>query len=375
MVLAAKKLIETNANPGEDDVREALSGVLCRCTGYLKPVQAILEAAAVMRGEDPTDIDVAILDPLTFMPEDRDEPDDIQPPEFPGGNGGPQTQTRVRTLPKFIYAPQAPDLQVVGKPELKVDSIKLAKGNPAFVDDVEMRGMLHAKLLTSPHAHARILSIDESEARNLQGVHAVIHCFNVARVKYASGGQSYPNPKPYDQVSFDTKVRYVGDRVAAVAAESVEIAEEAIKRIKVEYEVLSAVFDAEAAMQDGAPVIHDEDDTEHIHDAARNISHHISAEVGSVAQGFEDADHVTISAGERPARRCISTCRSRASTGWRIHPGSIIPGTRRSTLRPTVWRPRQFRTGRELKFSSTFASIGSWAPPGIAESRHSCSSR
>ncbi|MFP4323548.1 MAG: molybdopterin cofactor-binding domain-containing protein, partial [Anaerolineales bacterium] len=291
MMLATKELLEHNPDPSEADAREALSGVLCRCTGYLKPVQAVLEAAAVLRGEPPTDVDVNVIDPLTFMPEHDPGDDPLPPPSMAAGNGGSNPQTRTRTLPKFIYAPQKPDMQVVGKPELKVDSLKLAKGNAAFVDDMEMRGMLHAKLLTSPHAHARILEIDDSEARALPGVHAVLHCFNVPRVKYASGGQSYPNPKPYDQVSFDNKVRYVGDRVAAVAAESLEIAEEAIKRIRVTYAVLPAVFDAEKAIQDGAPVIHDEDDTEHIHDAAHNISHHIQAEVGDVEQALHEADH------------------------------------------------------------------------------------
>ena len=74
--------------------------------------------------------------------------------------------------------------------------IKLAKGNPAFVDDIDLRGMLYAKLLTSPHAHARILDIDDSDALALAGVRAIVHYKNVERVKYASGGQSYPNPPP-----------------------------------------------------------------------------------------------------------------------------------------------------------------------------------
>jgi putative selenate reductase molybdopterin-binding subunit len=181
---------------------------------------------------------------------------------------------------------------VVGKPETKVDATKLVKGNPAFVDDFDIRGLLHARLLTSPHAHARILDIDDSEALALEGVHAVIHYKNVARVKYASGGQSYPNPKPYDQVSFDNKVRHVGDRVAAVAADSLEIASEALKRIRVTYEVLPAVFDEAEAIRPGAPVIHDEEDTIGIHDAARNIVHHISAELGGVEAGFREADQV-----------------------------------------------------------------------------------
>jgi putative selenate reductase molybdopterin-binding subunit len=109
----------------------------------------------------------------------------------------------------------------------------------------------------------------------MPGVHAVLHCFNTRRVKYASGGQSWPNPHPWDQVSFDDKVRHVGDRVAAVAAETVELAEAACRLIKVTYEVLPAVFDAHEALADGAPRIHDEQDSVGIHDASRNISSHI----------------------------------------------------------------------------------------------------
>ena len=125
-------------------------------------------------------------------------------------------------MPRLVPSPDVPHTSVVGKPAHKVDAVKLVKGNPAFVDDVELRGMLYAKVLRSPHAHARIVAIDDSEAAALPGVHAVLHAFNTTRVKYASGGQSWPNPKPWDQVSFDDKVRHVGDRVAAVAAETPE---------------------------------------------------------------------------------------------------------------------------------------------------------
>lgn len=298
MVLAAKALLEKNPNPSEAEVRDAISGILDRETGYVKPVQAILEAAAILRGEEPTLIEPNVLTPIVLPGgDDWLEGDEEggprggagQTPEVPGG--GTALDARRRTLPKFVVAPQAQELKVVGKPEIKVDALKLAKGNPAFVDDIDLRGMLHGKLLTSPHAHARILDIDDSEARALPGVHAVIHYKNVARVRYASGGQSYPNPKPWDQVSFDNKVRHVGDRVAAVAAETPEIAEEAVKRIHVRYEVLPAVFDENEAIRAGAPVIHDEPDMEGAHDASRNITHHIHARVGDVEQGFAQADY------------------------------------------------------------------------------------
>ncbi|MCP4420466.1 MAG: molybdopterin-dependent oxidoreductase, partial [Chloroflexi bacterium] len=285
-ILATKALLAKNPTPNEAEVRDALSGILCRETGYIKPVQAVLEAAAVLRGEEPTVIEPNVVAAIV-------SPDGGGAGERGSGGtavGGGESQRIAMT--KFVAAADAPDFKVVGKSETKVDAVKLAKGNPAFVDDIEMRGMLYAKLLTSPHAHAHILDIDDSEARALSGVHAVIHYKNIARVKYASGGQSYPNPPPYDQVSFDNKVRFVGDRVAAVAAESLEIAEQAMTLIKVEYEILTAVFDENEAIKKGAPIIHDEPDTQDIYDASRNISHHIEAEVGDVEQGFAEADHL-----------------------------------------------------------------------------------
>lgn len=280
MILAAKELLDRNPDPTEVEVRDALSGILDRETGYLRPVHAILRAAAMLRGEAIAPIEPALIEPLV-------EPD--QGPDF----GAVERWLDLPPLaPKVIPSPDVPETQVVGKPERKVDAVKLAKGHPAFVDDIELRGMLYAKMLYSPHAHARIVGIDDSRARALPGVHAVLHHENVARVRYASGGQSYPNPLPYDQVSFDNKVRHVGDRVAVVAAESIEIAEEAVSLIDVEYEVLPAVFDENEAISGHAPIIHDEPDMEGAFDAARNIVQHIEAEVGDIEAGLAGADHV-----------------------------------------------------------------------------------
>ncbi|MCJ7780529.1 MAG: molybdopterin-dependent oxidoreductase, partial [Acidimicrobiia bacterium] len=274
-ILSAKALIDRNPNPSEDEIRDALSGILDRETGYLRPVHAVLRAAAVMRGEEPDNIDIAYLDPLIDgegTHSDRDGLSEIAP----------------RVVPSI----DVPETRVVGKPETKVDALKLAKGNPAFTDDVNLTGMLIAKVLYSPHAHARIVAIDDSEARALPGVRAVLHHGNVSRVRYASGGQSYPNPLPYDQVSFDDKVRFVGDRVAAVAADTEEIALAAIDLIDVTYEALPAVFDENEAIIDGAPMIHDEADMEGAHDASHNLVHHIQAQTGDVADGFAIADRV-----------------------------------------------------------------------------------
>lgn len=276
MILAAKELLAQNANPTEADVREALSGVLDRESGYLRPVHAVLRAAATMLGEDPDDISIVHLDQLLGAEDrphrDREGISDI--------------------APRVVPSDDVPVTRIVGHAEAKTDAIKLVKGNPAFTDDTDLSGTLFAKVLYSPHAHARIVSIDDSAARALPGVHAVLHHGNVPRVRYASGGQSYPNPLPYDQVSFDDKVRYVGDRVAAVAADSEEIARAAIDLIDVTYEVLPAVFDENEAILEGAPVIHDEPDMDGAHDASRNIVHHIEAKTGDIEIGLAAAARV-----------------------------------------------------------------------------------
>ena len=280
MVLGALALINANPNPSEADIRDMLSGILDRETAYVKPVEAILRAAAVMRGEEVEPFRPVILEQLTDG-QNSVEIDATDPPVVASA-----------AVPRLILSPDVPAMSVVGKPEVKVDALRLAKGNPAFTDDIEMHDMLYAKVLRSPHAHAKIVSIDDHAARELPGVHAVLHHENVTRIKYASGGQSYPNPHPHDQVSFDDKVRHVGDRVAAVAAESIEIAEEAVNLIDVTYEVLPAIFDENDAMLDGAPVIHDEEDTLEIHDRERNVVHHIGAERGNVASALEHSAKV-----------------------------------------------------------------------------------
>jgi len=122
-----------------------------------------------------------------------------------------------------------------------------------------MRGMLIGKLLRSPYAHARIRRIDASRARALPGVHAVLTYADVPRVAHSTAGQSHPIPGPLDTFSFDTKVRHVGDRVAAVAAETEEIAEEALRLIQVDYQVLPVILDPRDAL-DNPVVIHDEPD-------------------------------------------------------------------------------------------------------------------
>jgi len=184
----------------------------------------------------------------------------------------------------------AADFKVVNQNVEKVDGICLATGVAHYVDDVKFDGLLHIKFLYSPNAHARIVKIDTTRAEQLRGVKCVLHFGNVPRVLHTTAGQGYPEPSPYDAVMFDNKVRFVGDRVAAVAAESADAAEEACRLIQVEYEPLPPVFNPEDAIKAGAPVIHDESDIRGAHDPKRNLAAHIDIEIGSVEKGLRLAD-------------------------------------------------------------------------------------
>ncbi len=284
-ILAAKALLDKNPNPTENEVRQAIAGVLCRCTGYAKPVQAILKAAAVMRGESQADSLVIALQEI--LP--------IQPPSFPE----PQSpvspiSTMTQAVPRLVYIPETNPFQVVGKPEAKVDAIKLAQGKPAFTADIELRGMLHAKVLHSPHAHARITRIDANRARSLPGVAAVLTWHDIPRVVYSTAGQSDPIPGPLDTFSLDNKVRFVGDRVAFVAAETPEIAEQALHLIEVDYEVLPPVLDPSDSMKPTAPRIHDEPEYVNFADSKpeQNLAAAIRIDIGNLEKGFAEADQI-----------------------------------------------------------------------------------
>jgi putative selenate reductase molybdopterin-binding subunit len=292
-ILAAKELLERNLNPTEIEVREALSGVLCRCTGYLKPVQAVLRAAAMMRGEfvEPVEPGEALIPIAGEGAEASTSPGE---PFMAGSDSTSQSLTSTRVLPKVLKAPQTETMQRVGKPEPKVDGIKLVQGKPAFAADFERRDLLYAKVLHSPLAHARIKRIDASRARQLHGVAAVLTWRDIPRVAYSTAGQSDPIPGPLDSFSLDNKVRFVGDRVAFVAAESEEIAERALRMIDVEYEPLAELFDPADAMQAGAPRIHDEPDYVNFADSdpARNLAAKIRIDIGDVEKGFAEADRI-----------------------------------------------------------------------------------
>ena len=165
------------------------------------------------------------------------------------------------------------EYSVLGRRLPRVDGPVKATGQAHFTDDLAVPGMLHGKILRSPHAHARILDIDTVAARRLPGVRGVIVGTDFGDFRYglrADTRDEYPLARE--------KVRYVGEEVAAVAAVDEDTAHEALSLIRVDYEVLPAVIDPEEALREGAPQLHD--------DKPGNISVHMKTAFGDVDEAF-----------------------------------------------------------------------------------------
>ena len=171
-------------------------------------------------------------------------------------------------------------LSVVGKSTPRVDALEKVTGKAKYGVDVELPRMLHAKVLRSRYPHAKILSIDTSKAEKLPGVMAVITAEDTLKERVETTWRGRADKYP---VALD-KVRYVGEEIAAVAAEDELTAEEALKLIKVEYEELPAIFEPEESMKPGAPKIHN--------DVEYNIVHKVDVEYGDVEKGFKEADYI-----------------------------------------------------------------------------------
>ncbi len=171
------------------------------------------------------------------------------------------------------------EFSILGKPTPRVDGIPKVTGKAEYAADISVAGMLYGEVLRSPYPHARIVSIDTSRSERLPGVRGVItgKDFNGFRHGFM------PHTRDESPLAPD-KVRFIGDEVAAVAAIDPEIALEAIGLIRVEYEILPAVFDPEEAMKEDAPAIHD-----HVQ---RNISAEMHMHFGDVEAAFAQADHI-----------------------------------------------------------------------------------
>ena len=237
MIMRTKVLLDNNPNPSEEEIKEALSGNLCRCTGYTKIIEAVQDSVAYLNRKEPQEI------------------------EF-------QPQKSVK------------DLSVVGKRLPKVDAPDKARGRALYTDDITLSNMIYGKCLYSPHAHAKIISIDTEKAKALPGVKIVLTGIDVPDITYGT------SPPRYDEnILAKEKVRFVGDVVAAVAAVDEETCYKAIKLIDVKYKVLPAIFNPEEAMKDGAPRLFD---SKYENNINTRVDHHF----GNIEKGFAEADHI-----------------------------------------------------------------------------------
>lgn len=233
MVMAATAALRANPFAGREEIKERLGGNICRCTGYQKIIDAVEMARDVQNGR---------LAPAVFAEAEAEEGD------------------------------------FIGKTVRRIDAPSKVSGRLRYAADMTMPHMLHVQVLRSPHPHARIVSIDTSAAEAMDGVESVI---TSADVPGEDGFGVFVNDQP---IMARGKVRYIGEAIAAVAAEDALTAKRATAAIKIEYEPLPAIFDPEEAMREGAPVIHDY--------APDNLTKHIPIRVGDVEEGLANSDLV-----------------------------------------------------------------------------------
>jgi len=188
--------------------------------------------------------------------------------------------------------------KVVGSSPLRHDGVDKVTGRATYGADIRLPGMLYGAVLRSPHAHAKILSIDISGAEKLHGVHAVITAkdFPDLESKIVELGESVIDRKyQSNNVLARDKVLYFGHAVAAVAATNLHIAQEAVNLIRVEYEVLTPVLDVRKAVESGSPILLDNLRTDEFGkkgDTPTNVAWHGHNENGDVEKGFKEAKFI-----------------------------------------------------------------------------------
>ncbi|MEX3953491.1 molybdopterin cofactor-binding domain-containing protein [Paraburkholderia sp. EG287B] len=254
MLTTLTEFLRANPDPSEAQVRDAISGNICRCTGYQAIVEAALLAAARMRGEpDPA------FGPVTAHSKSSDAPSE-----------------------------SAVGARYVGKPVKRTEDPALLKGEGQFVDDIQLAGTLHCCFVRSSHAHARIRHIDTQAAKAVPGVQ---HVWTFADLDEALRGplpvlaptHMLTEPRMWSPLAAD-EVCYVGEAVAVVLAESRYIAEDAANLVQIDYEVLPVAGDIRKIFDPDAPRAHS--------DVPTNLLLDMPFAFGEVDSAFASAAHV-----------------------------------------------------------------------------------
>jgi putative selenate reductase molybdopterin-binding subunit len=206
-----------------------------------------------------------------------------------------------------------------GRSIVPPSAARVVTGNEPYTLDLVTTGVLHLAVLGSPHAHARITAISVDAAAALPGVHAVLTHEHSPQTLFSTGRHEFRTDDPDDSLVLDPVLRFRGQRVAAVVADSVAIAERALDLIEVEYEVLDAVFDPELARAPGAPLVHGDKvgqgESSRIADAARNTVAELHGESGDVDAALAASDTVVSGTWSTP-RVSHAALETHATRGW-----------------------------------------------------------
>ncbi|WP_197282030.1 xanthine dehydrogenase family protein molybdopterin-binding subunit [Dethiosulfatarculus sandiegensis] len=251
------------------------------------------------------------------------------------------------------------EFKVVGKSVRKTDAVDKTTGRGLFTTDIQLPGMLHAKVLRSPVPHARIKSINTEKAEKLKGVRAVVSHENTPRNIFNTSVPMFtttPNlERVLDQYIFDNVVRYVGDEVAAVAADTEAMAEQAVKLIEVEYEPLPTVYDPLEAQEESAPELHGE---KGVTPEGKNIPGEIiRIALGDVEEGLAQSDHVVEYAYKLPVQKQVQM-ETQAAVAQ-------ISGNGKITVWSTTQTPHPSRAILSKIFDTPASKIRVLAPPHL----------
>ncbi|WP_280293841.1 molybdopterin-dependent oxidoreductase [Nocardia abscessus] len=275
-----------------DELAELMKGNLCRCTGY-RAIRA------------------ALGEPLT-----PDDPAAVAP-----------DRTETTAAGAGVGAPAGPRI-VCGSEPFTLDLPPVesrGEGGPRTGDvSAPPTAPLHLAVLTSPHPHARIRAIGTAAAEALPGVHAVFTYADAPDVPFSTARHELRTDDPDDTYVLDRTVRFVGQRVAAVVADSVAIAREACRLLVVDYETLPAVFDPQDALRADAPKLHgDKPASARITDPGRNLVAELHGEVGDVAAGLAAAAHVVRGVWYSPRAQHVHL-ETHGGVGWLDDAGRLV---------------------------------------------------